>query len=90
MKNQDQDNTERHAPRADQWDNGWIPCDRHPERRCNRSLYVARGTRRCGSCKNRRTDGTRVPSHIRYDHSEQRRWRTLSTRLAHKIEENKI
>ena len=81
--------TERRALRGDQWDRTWIPCDRHPERRCNRSLYAARGTRRCGSCKNRRVDGTRIPSHIRYDSSEQRRWRTLSTRRWHKIQEYK-
>lgn len=90
MKNENQLNTERRALRATQWDTVMIPCDRHLHRRCNRSLYVARGMRRCGSCKNRRADGTRIPSHIRYDHSEQRRWRTLSTRRKHWIDENKI
>ena len=90
MKNENQLDTERRSLRAKLWDQVCIPCDRHPERQCNRSMYVARGMRRCGSCKNRRADGTRIASHIRYDHSEQRRWRTLSTRRAHKIAENKI
>jgi len=76
--------------RDQKWRSQSIPCRNHPDRRCNRSRYVARGMRRCGSCKNRHANGTRIPSHIRYDHSEQRRWRTRSTRLAHKIDENKI
>lgn len=87
MQAEEQD---RRAERGHEWDHRLIMCDRHPHRRCNRSLYAARGTRRCGSCKNRRLDGTRIPSHKRYDHSEQRRWRTLSTRTNRKIEEYKI
>jgi hypothetical protein len=67
------------------WDTTFIPCRNHPERRCNRSAFVKRGVRLCGSCKNNRT-----PAHRRYMHSEQRRWRTRSTRRWHRLRENRI
>ena len=81
---------EQNNKRAEKWDSEFIFCKNHPERRCNRSDYVNRRHRRCASCKGRRLSGVRIPSRIRWDSSEQRRWRDRSNRRALKIQENKI
>lgn len=44
--------------RAKKWDSEFIPCNKHPNRRCNRSTYVTRENMRCGSCKNSAISGT--------------------------------
>jgi hypothetical protein len=38
--------------RAAKWDSEFIPCKKHPERRCNKYSYVKCGAIRCGTCKN--------------------------------------
>jgi hypothetical protein len=77
--------------RKARWEAGERPrCKQHPDRIVNRSAWLKRGLLKCGSCKNRYASSERRPAQKRYDHSEQRRRRTRSTRLYHKIQENKI
>jgi hypothetical protein len=45
----------------------FIPCIKHPDRICNRSYYVLSGGRRCGSCRNRRIDGSKRAAYMRYE-----------------------
>ncbi len=61
------------AERITLWDFYQIVCSRHSTRRCNRSAFVRDGSRRCGSCKNRRLDGSRRLSWLRYMQSAKRR-----------------
>jgi hypothetical protein len=77
--------------RKARWNAGERPrCKNHPDRIVNRSQWLKRGLLKCGSCKNRYASSERRPAQRRYDHSEQRRWRTLSRRRYLKIQENKI
>lgn len=43
------------------WKSTFISCSKHPNKRCNRSLYVG-GRRLCLSCRRRKLDGTLKPS----------------------------
>ena len=43
--------------RAMKWDRGFMPCGRHPRRKCNRSFYVLNAARRCSSCRSLNADG---------------------------------
>jgi hypothetical protein len=56
------------ARRAERWDKGDIRCISHPNRTCNRSLYVPDGDRKCCSCSHRRADGTlrMTPADVRH------------------------
>jgi|GEM_PF-3454382 len=49
--------------RAKKWDSTFIPCKRHPERRCNRSAFVSSGHYRCARCKSHRVSGEMRPSY---------------------------
>ena len=40
------------------WNNTFIPCIRHNDRRCNRSNYVKDGHRRCATCFKKHADGS--------------------------------
>ena len=71
--------------RAKRWDGEFVPCKHHPERRCNRSDYIRRTSRRCASCKLKSS-----PAKAAYHHSEQRRWKDRSRARHQKIQENKI
>lgn len=52
--------------REERWKKTNIFCVRHPDRICNRCLYVHGGKRRCASCNSRRADGQRRPGQIRH------------------------
>lgn len=43
--------------RAKRWESEFISCTNHPDRRCNRSRFVRRQERVCGSCHIRKADG---------------------------------
>lgn len=76
--------------REEKWDVEFIACKHHPDRRCNRSDFVNTRARRCGDCKSTtKLDGTMHTAHVRYDLSEQRRWRMKSTRTLKRIKENR-
>ena len=46
------------ARRAKKWDKTFIFCIGHPDRRCNRAMYVNNGHRYCASCNDRASDGS--------------------------------
>jgi len=76
--------------RGEKWDKEFISCKHHPDRRCSRSDYIRR-SRRCGTCKTyKKLNGEYRPAKIRWDSSEQRRWRDRSNRLAKKIRESRV
>jgi hypothetical protein len=81
--------------RAINWEEGFIVCRLHPERRCNKSAYVHGRARRCSNCKvRRRPDGTRRPASVRYSKSPKRleaeRYRSRSRRTTRRIDLAKI
>ena len=77
--------------RGERWDREFIPCKKHPDRRCNRSSFVNTRHRYCGSCKtNLRPDGSRRPAHLRHEKSEQWDWKRRGRRTQRRIEERKI
>jgi hypothetical protein len=47
------------------WQNEVLTCKNHPYRRCNRSLYVRKGMKRCATCEKHRADGSLKPSYLR-------------------------
>jgi hypothetical protein len=51
--------------REKKWQTEFIGCVKHPERRCNRSVYVSTSNRRCCSCHSRLSDGIHKPGHKR-------------------------
>lgn len=51
--------------RGTKWDDNFIPCKYHPDRRANKAAYVNRRVSRCGSCKHRRVDGSLRPCRLR-------------------------
>lgn len=59
--------------RAEKWDFVFIPCMKHPSRRCNRSAYVSRGNMRCGSCKNISISSTKAYKIRKVFHQRKRR-----------------
>ncbi len=56
---------EAKARRAKRWEEEWIVCANHPDRRCNKSHYVYGSVRRCGHCLNHKADGSRRPAFAR-------------------------
>lgn len=48
--------------RGEKWDNEFIPCKHHPERRCNRAGYLQRASRcwECRTGKYKRLAGTKA------------------------------
>jgi hypothetical protein len=55
------------------WENIFISCIKHDDRRCNKSCYVSNGRRKCNSCRHRRADGTRTPHSEKNQSAETRR-----------------
>jgi len=51
--------------RNERWHKEFISCIRHPERRCNRSVYVSMASRKCASCHSHYVDGSPKPSYSR-------------------------
>jgi hypothetical protein len=51
--------------RAKKWDEGFIVCAIHPNRRCNKTVYLYNSKRRCASCNTRRADYSYRPGHVR-------------------------
>lgn len=49
--------------RAQRWDNGFVSCIIHLDRRCNRSFYVHNGNRKCGTCHTRNAEGELLHCH---------------------------
>jgi hypothetical protein len=74
------------------WKNEFIGCARHPDSRCNRSLYIHNQTRRCAKCLAKRPSYQRL--YDEYVHSEgrreQKRWWERGRNRYLKIQENKI
>ena len=48
--------------RALRWRKEFIPCVRHPKRKCNKSYYVANAARRCAGCLNKNSKDEIIPS----------------------------
>lgn len=70
--------------REERWRTTFIPCARHPERRCNRAHYVIVATRRCRGCLHFKSDGSRGASHRRHRERCRRSWnfkRSMKRRL---------
>lgn len=86
------------ARREKRWQENFIPCIKHPDRRCNRSVFVHNARRACGSCITRTPDGQKREcvrrANSKYKKSvhgkEQCNWKRRSLYLYHKIQENKI
>lgn len=47
------------------WDESDVRCKYHPERRCNRNVFVSGRKKRCASCASRKADGSRRPAYQR-------------------------
>lgn len=65
------------------WQTTFIPCNRHPERRCNRSDFVGTRIKRCGRCKSFRIDGSPRPRTVRHNTKRGIHWsykRSMRTR----------
>ena len=81
----------RSEARAARWDSEFIPCSKHLDRRCLRSQFVYDRRRCCSRCHHPATKtGALLPSHRRYDASEQGRWIQRSSPRACKIKEHAI
>lgn len=52
--------------RAQRWNTEFIPCKRHPERRCQKAFFLATGTRRCAGCRQHLADGSLRPAARRH------------------------
>ena len=52
--------------RRKRWNNTFICCVNHSDRRCSLGRYVFDGKRRCGSCTNRWSDGRKRPTMVRH------------------------
>ena len=50
------------AHRREKWNNEFIGCFRHPEKRCLRTGYILSAHRNCSWCLRHRADGTCFPS----------------------------
>jgi hypothetical protein len=57
------------------WYGEFIPCAKHPYRRCNRSSFANKNVRRCARCLKRRSDGSLRPAYVRAHRSSEMRRR---------------
>jgi hypothetical protein len=63
------------ARRTLQWANGLRPsCRKHPNKTVNRSVWIARGLRKCSGCLGRNAKGEFRPTVSRH-HLKRKRWR---------------
>lgn len=83
--------------RKKRWEENFIVCSKHPNRRCNKARYVMDGHKMCASCIDRTSSGVKVRRNRwrlkEYTtnplYKENVNWYNRSRHRARKIQENK-